>query len=102
MRTSNQMAFPDVFKKRNFSISVNDALVDPNLIKPNQKYNGFGTITLKPHQVLNAPKDPGNNIEYGKRTSELHDCWSKTHLDYQGKPIMKLYEDERLSTNIMS
>ena len=35
MQTANQMAFPSVFKRRNFSISVNDALIDPNLLKPN-------------------------------------------------------------------
>ena len=72
------MAFPDVFKRRNFSISVNDALIDPNLLGDSKGSNkvlndrfsgkGYGTITLKPNQqVFNAPKDPGHH-EYGKRT----------------------------------
>jgi hypothetical protein len=59
MRSTNQMAFPDVFKRRNFSISVNDALIDPTLLTTgdqgarvlNDRFagKGYGTITLKPN-----------------------------------------------------
>ena len=79
MRSTNLTSFPEVFKKRNFSISVNDALVDHSQLVEDQKRStkvlnsrfagrGYGTITLKPNQqVLNAPKDPGH-VDFGKRT----------------------------------
>lgn len=60
---------PEIFKRRQFSVTVNDAMRDPNLSKPNQKANGFGTVTLKPGVMLNAPKDPGYGI-LGKREQE--------------------------------
>ena len=56
----------EFFKRRQFSVTVNDALRDPNLLKPNQKGNAFGTISLKPGVHLNAPKDPGYG-SYNKR-----------------------------------
>ena len=92
---------PEIFGKRQFSVTVNDALRDPNLLKPNQKANAFGTVTLKPGVKLNAPKDPGYGV-LGKRGQEQHDCWTKTHYDYQGRPIMKLHEGEEFSKNNMS
>ena len=51
--------------------------------------------------MLNAPKDPGYGV-LAKRGQEQHDCWSKTHYDYQGRPIMKLHEGEEFSKNLMS
>ena len=73
---------PEVFRRRQFSVTVNDALCDPNLLKPKQpKCNAYDRITLKPGAMLKSPKDPGYE-RYNKRGSEQHDCWSKTHFDY--------------------
>ena len=87
--------------KQGFAVTVDDALCDPNLLKPNQKGNAFGTITHKPHQTLTAPKDPGY-VDHRKRETLKHDTWTKVHNDYSAKPLMKLYEDETFNTNIMA
>ena len=70
-------------------------MYDPLLTKPTTKTNGIGTITLKPNfQRYNAPKDPGQP-EQQKRNSINADRWNKVHVDYQGRKIVKLFEDER-------
>jgi len=64
-------------------------------LKPTTKTNAFGTVSLKPnYQLYNAPKEPGQPELY-KRNAEQHDKHDKVHLDYYGRKILKLHDDER-------
>jgi hypothetical protein len=46
---SQRHSLPNIASNKGFAVTVDDAMCDPNLLKPNQRANAFGTITHKPH-----------------------------------------------------